>query len=168
MGRKLKYYKKTEGWKVEDVCHSANDHIVAALILFDTRECAALQTLDAAGFLAHLGFELLLKAALLQLKGEFPNEHNLKNLRDCLSCAGCDLNLSDEDSETFDFLIEFHRLRYHDPHGLPHVYQQDRCRIHQLLLSLRERLPERISQTIDNITHNEKSGRYAQTYRKNE
>ena len=153
------WYKAEDGWRVEDVCHSANDHIVTALILFDIRKPEALQVLDSAGFLAHLGIELLLKAALLHLVGKFPDKHNLHNLSNRLSVEGYVLNLSDEDSKTFDFLSEFHELRYHDPQGLPHIYQEDRHRIYQLFLSLRKNLPEEISKAIDDIDHLEKSGR---------
>ena len=130
--------------------------MVAAMLLFDTKNP---QVQDSAGFLTHLGIELLLKAALMHQRARFPNEHNLGSLRAHLSDAGCVIDLSSADASAFDRISAFHKLRYHDPKGLPEIGHPYREFIHNLYLTLLKKLPERLSQAIANIDHTQKSGR---------
>ena len=159
----MRWYPKKDGWSVEELCHSANDHMVAAMHLFDTKNP---QVQDSAGFLAHLAIELLLKAGLLHQKGKFPNEHDLARLRGHLAKVNCPIDLSAEHNAAFDRISSFHKLRYHDPAGLPTIGHPDREVTHKLYLFLVAKLPVPLSQAIADIDHTRKSGR--RLYRKPE
>lgn len=152
----MRWYLQEHGWSVDDLCHAANDHMVAALQLFDSKNP---QVQDSAGFLAHLAIELLLKAALLTQTGKFPNTHELTTLRSHLAEADQTVELSAGHDAAFDRISSFHDLRYHDPSGLPEIGHPDRETLHHLFLELVTNLPTQVSQAIENIDHTEKSGR---------
>jgi HEPN domain-containing protein len=69
-------YTVADGVAVPDLLHFGFDHISAAQALLKSNA----RHFDSAGYLAHLGFELLLKAWHLHEFTEFPNTHSLNNL----------------------------------------------------------------------------------------
>ena len=76
MGKKRKKYTIADGYNVKDLIQSGLDHMRAAKVLRERHFCF----FDSAGYLAHLGLELLLKSFLLHAQGSFPNEHSVAEL----------------------------------------------------------------------------------------
>ncbi len=149
-------YRKSDGYTVEGLCQSANDHLVSAMHLF---MCHGPQTYDSAGYLSHLGVELLLKAALLDRTEEFPNEHNLKQLIRRLQATGFALGLSSARSEALELLDSFSELRYPEPEGLSPIGDESWATVYDLYEWLLVQLPASLGQAIQQINHAEKSGR---------
>ena len=69
-------FSVSEGFAPVDFVHFGLDHTTAAGALFETSP----SHFDSAGYLAHIGVELLLKGWLLQELGQFEGIHNLKAL----------------------------------------------------------------------------------------
>jgi hypothetical protein len=70
MGRRV--FTKDQGYRLIDLLHAASDHLFAANVLFSAGDFFAVigildvaveapRCLDSAGYLSHLGIELLLK-----------------------------------------------------------------------------------------------------------
>ena len=70
-------FSKEDGYLPEDMVQVALDHLNSAELLFLNGSTVHL---DSAGFLAHLGLEVLLKALILDLNGSFPDSHSIKFL----------------------------------------------------------------------------------------
>ncbi len=69
-------FTQKDGLLPEDLVHCGLDHLAAAEALFATNA----SHFDSAGYLAHIGVELLLKGWHLQVFGEFEGIHNLHTL----------------------------------------------------------------------------------------
>jgi HEPN domain-containing protein len=109
--KKKRRYLATDGFRSADLLQYARDHLASARLLFDT----SFQAFDSAGHLSHLGIELLLKAVLLDLVGEFPNEHKLRVLVDEIRMTK-PTSLDDEDAQRLLTRLEpFVVLRYPNP-----------------------------------------------------
>ena len=78
-------FSTADGLVPVDFAHCALDHMTAAHALFDTDP----SHYDSAGYLVHIGVELLLKSWLLQAAGEFEGTHNLKALYAALEAKHC-------------------------------------------------------------------------------
>jgi len=74
----MKKYKKIDGFTEKDLLQFGYGHIEAAIALFKDEPVF----LDSAGYLAHLGTEVVLKAMHFFAFGEFKNCHNLYTLYD--------------------------------------------------------------------------------------
>jgi hypothetical protein len=84
-------FTQEQGYRPIDLLHAATDHLFAANVLFSSSDFflavgmldvdfEAPRCLDSAGYLSHLGLELLLKAFLLLVTGSFRDDHSLANL----------------------------------------------------------------------------------------
>ncbi len=71
-------YTAEEGYTVEDLLHFGYSHVDAAKLLFKADPVFY----DSAGYLMHLGIELVLKAWHLYSFGQFDNTHDLVKLAD--------------------------------------------------------------------------------------
>src|SRR5436190_23698313 len=71
MGTK-RVFLRSDGYTERDLLQSATDHLASARRLFE----GGPRCFDSAGYLSHLGIELILKAFLLHRDGEFPGEHS--------------------------------------------------------------------------------------------
>jgi HEPN domain-containing protein len=72
----MKNYRRSHGYTERDLLHSATDHLASARRLFESGP----RCFDSAGYLSHLGIELILKAFLLNRTDAFPNDHSLARL----------------------------------------------------------------------------------------
>ena len=158
-----RYFNVADGYTPAEFARAANDHLVSAMHLFVGVEERCIgggpQSLDSAGYLAHLGIELVLKAGLLQATGRCRDDHNLLVILDQLRAALHDVELSDAELETLSGLNDFYRLRYPCPKGLPEVATLDWDAVYALWLALREALPAEIGRAVDEIDHTQKGGR---------
>jgi len=114
---------------------------------------------DSAGYLSHLGLELLLKAFLLLVTGEFRDDHSLANLLRALEADGAKVNLSEEHAATIKQLDEFYNLRYPQPAGSPSVGDLAWTAIHSLFSALAEQLPEDLRRELFKLDRTKKFGR---------
>jgi len=71
-----KKYTSKDGYNYIDLFHFGNDHLKAADYLFKYSPVYY----DSAGYLYHLGFELILKSICLFKNGYFENVHDLKSI----------------------------------------------------------------------------------------
>jgi len=78
-----KRFSKQDGYSTASLLQYAHDHLACAKVLFNrSYDC-----FDSAGYLSHLGIELILKTFILFCKGSFPAEHDLiKLLGEIKSC----------------------------------------------------------------------------------
>ena len=101
-------YTIQDGYTVEDLLHFGYGHVDAARALFED----APAFLDSAGYLAHLGVELLLKAWHLAWFGKFDNTHDLVELFNELKEIDASLNIGADNEKFLSQLDEFYLLRY--------------------------------------------------------
>ncbi len=76
-----KKFTKKDGYNEKELLQYAIDHLKSARVLFEKHY----DLYDSAGYLSHLGIEMILKAMLLNRKGEFPGVHKLKFLFESLN-----------------------------------------------------------------------------------
>ena len=148
-------FKREEGFEPIDMIHSSLDHINAAKKLFDTSP----SFFDSAGYLAHMGFELLLKAWHLDAFGEFPGIHSLIDLVEQLRAKGQQLSLSEEENDVLKIADSYGELRYPDPNHETEVGFDDSEIIDSLLNRIWEQMPETFDGYFEAIDPTRKCGR---------
>ena len=99
-------------YKESDLIQYSLDHLDAAEKLYELSGRWTWQYLHSAAFLSHLGIELLLKACLLHLEGEFPAEHDLARLYRRLRKKG--IKLPEQSKKWLTYLNRCIELRYPD------------------------------------------------------
>ena len=96
-----------DGLVPSDFLHAALDHIAAAQALFTTNP----SHYDSAGYLAHIGVELLLKAWLLEAAGQFEGIHSLQTLYTQLTQKHQAPKLEAQQTAVLRMLDQFEQLR---------------------------------------------------------
>jgi HEPN domain-containing protein len=143
-----------------DLVQYSVDHLAAAKKLYELSSRWRWQYLHSAGYLSHLGIELLLKACLLHLDGEFPAEHDLKRLFRRLRKEG--VSLSKQNWQWLGHVNRCNELRYPDPGTGPDVDVNHWKRTKALFEELRGHVPEEIRKKIilhERYRSNVKSGK---------
>jgi HEPN domain-containing protein len=150
-----KMFSRSDGYTERDLLQSATDHLASARRLFE----GGPRCFDSAGYLSHLGIELILKAFLLHRNGEFPDEHSLKALARRLAPLVEPLH-----DDTITLLDRFNELRYPLPpqkrvENYGEIGDEDWGGVHVLMMELLTLLPSDLRRAYDEINDNEKSGR---------
>ena len=138
----------------------AVDHLKAAEKLYELSGRFAWQYLHSTAFLSHLSIELVLKASLLDLEGQFPAGHDLARLFRRLQKKG--VVLSSENKKWLDYLNHCRRLRYPDPQEETEVDISNWERTKSLFEELRRHVPETVQKQIvqhERYSQNTKSGK---------
>ncbi len=148
-------FKREDGYEPKDLIHFGLDHVNAAEKLFE----ASPSYYDSAGYLVHVGFELLLKAWHLEVLGEFPGVHSLTDLVERLKAEGQQLHLTDEETTVLQVVDTYSELRYPNPAQGVEVGSDDWDRIDALLNKLWEQTPEVFDQYFQSIEPTRKGGR---------
>ena len=107
-----KKFTRENGYTENDLIHYAVDHIVSAQCLY---HFPGARGVDSAGYLSHLGIELLLKAQLLNYCGYFTDEHSLCALYEQLPNEK--QTLSPEHRDLLSKWDKLFQLRYPNPHS---------------------------------------------------
>jgi HEPN domain-containing protein len=107
----MKKFTRQNGYSELELLHSATDHLGSARVLFDRSP----RCYDSAGYLCHLGIELVLKAIILNKCNEFPNEHSLVELSKSIERQSVKLNYGTDHKDTISMLEGFYELRYPKP-----------------------------------------------------
>jgi HEPN domain-containing protein len=158
----MKHFTTRHGFNVSDLLYAATDHLASAGVLFDKNP----RCYDSAGYLSHLGIELILKAFLLHYTGQFPAEHSLRKLRCSLEERGITLLPVEKYGSTLAKLDRFADLRYPNPNGAPEIGSDDWTIICTLYSQLRTQLPTDLQRQVDRISQTKKFGRILMRKRK--
>ena len=115
-------FTRADGLVPADLVHCGLDHMTAALVLFDTDP----SHYDSAGYLAHIGVELLLKGWLLEAAGSFRGSHKLGPLyRELVESHGAP-RLSSDAGAMLEKLDSYEVLRYPNRDQPTEVGNEDR------------------------------------------
>lgn len=151
-----KVYKRSDGFNEEDLLHFGYGHIEAAYALFKDDPLF----LDSAGYLAHLGTELVLKACHLHLFDQFKESHNLINLFDELKSDGSSFDIGKNNLDFLKELDKFYLLRYpRRKEGPIEVGTDMVAQFEDLLKSLWQVFPDKIIEVYNRIDTTKKAGR---------
>lgn len=151
----MKKYKREDGFSEIELIHSAIDHLASAKILFKEGP----RCFDSAGYLSHLGIELILKAILLNKTNEFANEHSLIKLTDEIEKQGIELDYEKKHKAILNKINQFYDLRYPKVMNPVEIGDNDWDDIENLFELLMFAFPKEIQQKIQNINHSEKGNR---------
>ena len=153
--KKPRIFAKQDGVEAGDLLHCGEDHLSAAEALFSTSP----SFYDSAGYLAHMGIELLLKGWLLEAAGEFPGIHRLSELWDTLVRSHGAPALTEDESKLLTKLDQFETLRYPNRKAPTEVGSDDWEMVDAFSKKLRGLMPESIETPVpaDNLVR--KSGR---------
>lgn len=153
-----------DSYRPYDFLCAAFDHLASANILFaDNPQCY-----DSAGYLAHLGFELLFKALLLNKLGSFHDGHSLKAIRQTMKSAGIDLSFTAAHERVLDRLDRWKELRYpaKKPDGSPSIGNRDWDQVEALYGWIDDRIPPELRRQMQSRDPRSKSGRVLMRRRK--
>lgn len=139
-----------------DFLHAGLDHMTAAKLLFESDDPSHF---DSAGYLAHMAVELLVKAWLLEVAGEFEGTHSLKALYDVLQEKHGVPPLDDEQQGVLRMLDQFEQLRYPNPKRPTEIGDEDLPRTEELVGHLCRSMPKAIPEALEKIELGRKGGR---------
>lgn len=151
----MKNFTRKDGFSELSLLQAGIDHFVSAKVLFD----ANTRCFDSAGYLCHLGIELVLKAMLLHKCDEFPDVHSLTKLSELIESQGAKIDYTEEHSEVIRMLDHFYKLRYPNPAG-PVEIGDDRWEAVEILFDhLILMFPEQTQHTLKHMDHSIKDNR---------
>ena len=153
--KKVRTFTNKDGIEAGDLLHCGADHLSAAEYLFS---CSP-SYYDSAGYLAHMGIELLLKSWLMEAAGEFPGIHRLSDLWDALVHSHGAPALIESESQMLTKLDQFATLRYPNRNAPTEVGTEDWEEVKAFASKLRDLMPQstKIPDSADNLVR--KSGR---------
>ena len=155
MAKKVKIFSIKDGHIPSDFVHSAVDHLTAAQALFETNP----SHYDSAGYIAHIGVELLLKAWLLELAGEFEGVHRLEVLYSALAAKHGAPQLTQEQTGLVQTLDQFEQLRYPNRKQPIEVGDEHWAEIKEFVGFICRSMPEAIPAALDQAEFGRKGGR---------
>ena len=147
---------ENDGLTAADFLHAGLDHMTAAKLLFESDDPSYF---DSAGYLGHMAVELLVKAWLIEVAGEFEGIHNLQALYDELEKKYGVEPLDDEQRDVLKMLDKFEQLRYPNPKQPTEIGDEDLPRIEALVGYLCRSMPSSIPEALGNIEPGRKGGR---------
>lgn len=149
-------YTARDGYTVEDLLHFGYGHIDAGRALFDDDPAF----LDSAGYLTHLGVELVLKAWHLAWFGHFDNTHDLISLFDALRQQDKSIDIGSDNLKYLAELDTFYLLRYpRRKDGPVEVGSDQKELLNAFLDALWEQMPKELLDAYEKIDHATKGGR---------
>ncbi len=157
--RSKKVYTSAD-YSESDLIQYSVDHLKTAEKLYELSSRWTWEYLHSAMFLSHLSIELLLKACLLHLEGEFPANHDLKRLFKSLRKKG--IELSDQNKAWINYLSQCIELRYPNPKSKLEVDLNQWKKTKALFEDLRINAPTEIQKMIvihERYRSNVKSGK---------
>lgn len=151
----VRTFSTKDGLVPSDFLHTALDHVTAAQALFSTNP----SHYDSAGYLAHIGVELLLKAWRLEVAGQFEGIHNLQVLYALLTKEHGAPKLAAEQTSVLKMLDQFEQLRYPNPKQPTEVGNSDWTDIELLVDVLCRAMPVVIPEAMEKAEFGRKGGR---------
>lgn len=148
-------YKANEGYTAETLWQYGRDHVACAKVLFDK----SFDCFDSAGYLSHLGIELILKAVLLEVCGSFPNDHDLVRLFTEIRQHDSSFDLSPTHMRTIAKLNVFFRLRYPNPREPVEIGDTFWRKVESLFRAVNSATPATLKKKAAQRDHTKKGGR---------
>jgi HEPN domain-containing protein len=155
-------FTTADGLVPEDLIHCGLDHITAAQLLFESDP----GHFDAAGYLIHIGVELLLKGWLLETTGFFKDTHDLRLLYERLVSQASAVPPDNKQRGLLATLDEYANLRYPNRKHPTEIGTENLPEIEALIGHLLRSMPERIEQLVGQIDPVKKAGRVLMKKRK--
>ena len=148
-------FTTADGLLPVDLVHCGLDHITSAQVLFNSDP----SHYDSAGYLAHIGVELLFKGWLLETTGRFEGIHNLCALhRQLVNSVGAPA-LDDQSFAALRLLDEYESLRYPNRKHPTEVGQGHWSVIEALVGAFCRSLPMSIERELNAVEFGHKAGR---------
>ena len=144
-----------DGYKTKDLLHYGLDHLASSITLLETNP----RLYDSAGYLAHIGIELYLKAMMLHDIGYFVDEHKFAMLLTKKNMPKSFFNISKANIETYDRLDQFAELRYPRLDTSFEIGSEDANKIKYLCDEIHDCFPSALKAEINAIDHTEKGNR---------
>jgi len=143
--------------KAVDLLQAGLDHLKAAEILL--RESP--EVFDSAGYLAHLGIELMIKSWMINSIGSFNAIHHLKQLIKDMKKGNCKLSLTKRDLQTLTYIEKFNELRYPSliSRNPVEIGSEDIDQIYELVDTIWQQMPEQLVTEYEEIPHGKKGRR---------
>src|SRR5690348_14248406 len=136
-----------------DLVHCGLDHLTAARLLFRSEP----GHFDAAGYLTHIGVELLLKGWLLDSVGSFRDSHNLEALYDRLESECGATPLTEKHKELLAVLNQYAELRYPNRRKPTEIGDGNWPEIEALVGHLCRSMPKTLEQALEGIDPTKKA-----------
>ncbi|MGO9176881.1 MAG: HEPN domain-containing protein [Desulfobaccales bacterium] len=151
-----KIHSEDDGFTVEDMLHFGYGHIDAARALFEDD----VAFLDSAGYLAHLGTEVVLKSWHLHIFKKFQEGHSLETLYRELKANNNNIDFGPENEAFLKELDKLFLLRYPmRKQGPIEVGSDMLISFDNLLESLWRLLPNEMEAIYNKIDRTKKGGR---------
>jgi HEPN domain-containing protein len=148
-------FKKSDGYNTKDLLQYGLDHLACSLQLFDFQPRAY----DSAGYLAHLGIELYLKAIMLHDLGYFISTHDFDEIRIKKNMPDSFFELPRTYVAIYNKLNKFSDLRYPKLSETFEIGSDDKEKIRSLSDEILQKLPKKLKDEIDEVDHTTKGGR---------
>ena len=152
-----KWFSRDDGFTERDLLLFGFDHLASASLLFTK---GGPGQLDSAGYLCHLGFELILKAVLLSISNQFPDDHSLPNLVGRIEAAGWTLQLKPEQGNFLENLNQYYELRYpnrESPISIASTDLPDLLGLQDHIVSV---MPDQLRVVFDSLNKPDEDGRF--------
>ena len=143
-------------FNAEGLLQSGLDHIDSAEYLLHSSDP---RKFDSAGYLAHIGIELMIKAWLLYENKKFPGIHPLRDLLEDLEESVSGLHFSQTERQTIDYLSNFIELRYPNRSKPVEIGQEDIEQIYELANALWQQMPDHLIEKYTSLPIHKKGGR---------
>jgi HEPN domain-containing protein len=148
-------YKKDDGFFPEDILQSSFHHYEAAKKLLND----APGLFDSGGYILHLSIELMLKAWVLHINGEFDGTHSLQHLRQCLIESGTKLPFTKEENKVLDHLDSLNKLRYPNRKKPTEVGSEELQLAETIVQKIWQSIPHDLVTAYESIPSGSKGGR---------
>jgi HEPN domain-containing protein len=148
-------FRVSDGYSIADFLHYGLDNIAAAKLLLKTNA----RYFDSAGYLAHLGIELLLKAWHLHVFGQFEEGHKITVLWRQLQAQDQSLNLEPKHMEILNKIDSYFALRYPNPALPQEIGDEDLDDLLALENALGNQMPDELYDVVGKLSPVRKGGR---------
>ena len=149
-------FRIEDGYKSQDLLQYGIDHLACAKHFFSD---GLPRTYDSAGYIAHLGIELILKGLLLSVQGYFTDTHDLTSIYQCLAANQKKWLFAKRHEGTIKLLNRFYNLRYPRPGNVVEIGSDDWPLIESLFKTLIKKMNKRQQEELNNIDYLSKGNR---------
>jgi HEPN domain-containing protein len=144
-----------EDYNPSDLLQAGLDHLKGAEILLGQSP----ELFDSAGYLAHMGLELMLKSWILHSLGKIKGIHSLEALVKEIQCSNCRLCLTKRELQTLSYLKSFEELRYPSIRTPVEIGSEDVELIYDVANAIWQQMPSQLIDDYEQIPLGRKGGR---------
>ena len=155
MARKFRKFDRKDGFSEKNLLQYGIDHLRTSKHLFEYSPICY----DSAGYLSHIGIELIFKAWHLHIFNFFNGDHCLERLYNKIIDKYSYKQLPKKHLTTLFLLDEFEELRYPSPNKSIEIGSDDFIKIEELSLCLLKKMPKKFIKVYSEISIINKGGR---------